>query len=100
MGILCFSRIYEESSGNLPVLGSVFEFVACHKGNRGNQRSTTYDAIINRFAYSPLSCLQLRNSLLMDVKDMELIKLEKRKLDVWQNSMLEIPLIMVVYGNG
>lgn len=36
----------------------------------------------------------------MDFKDVELIKLEKRELDVWWNSMLEIPLIMVVYGNG
>ena len=29
----------------------------------------------------------------MDFKDVELIKLEKRELDIWWNSMLEIPLI-------
>ena len=65
---------------------------------RGQQE--TYDTTLTRFVYSPLSWLQLRNSLLMDFKDVELITLEKRKLDVWWNSMLKIPLIMVVYGNG
>ena len=40
IGIHCLSGIYEESSGRLPVSGSVFEFVACHEGSRGNQGST------------------------------------------------------------
>ena len=36
---------------------------------RGQQE--TYDTTLTRFVYSPLSWLQLRNSLLMDFKDVE-----------------------------